>query len=629
MTAPSVHLALAGSFPAANREQWRALVAAVLARVGPSGVSAGEGAGGPEDALSYRNYDGLRIAPLYTAADLPDGVGLEAAGLPGQPPFTRGSSAERAGWDVRQRVAEPDPAASNRAALAELAGGASSIWLQLGSSSSGVGAPVESLAAVLDGVYLELAPIALDAGAETEAAAEALLRLVSARGLAPAEVAGTLGGDPIGHAARTGTAPDLGLLARLAALAADSPRLLPSTVDASVYSEAGGSDSDELAISVAVGVAYLRALTEAGLSVDSALAQLEFRYAVSADQWASMAKLRAGRRLWGRVAELCGATAASRGQRQHAVTAAVTLTRRDPWVNLLRATVGCFAAAVAGAEAITVAPFDSAIGFPEDFGRRIARNTQSILHDESSLARVLDPAGGSWYLESLTERLAEVAWDKFTAIERAGGAVAALESGELAGMLAASWQPRRDNIARRRDPITGVSEFAMPDEPPVSRRPQPLPPAGGLPRVRHAEPFEALRDRSDALLAATGARPRVFLAAFGPAPAHAGRLSFARNLLAAGGIEPVVGAGEPAELVAAFEASATVLAVLCAGDPDYAEQAGSLAAGLKAAGAEQVWIAGPPTLAEATGNAVDAAIHTGCDAVAALGSMFDVLGVPS
>ncbi|HEV2887204.1 MAG TPA: methylmalonyl-CoA mutase family protein [Jatrophihabitans sp.] len=619
MTAPGAHLELAGDFPAASREQWRSLVAAVLAK---SGV--GVGAGDPEDALSYRSYDGLRIAPLYTAEDLPDGVGIEAAGLPGEPPFVRGAGAERTAWDVRQRVIEPDPAAGNRAVLAELAGGASSIWLRLGQGA----APVQALAAVLDGVYLDLAPVALDAGADTEAAAAALLVLVRERGVAPAELAGTLGADPIGQAARTGTAPELGLLVRLADAAADSPRLLPGTVDASIYSEAGGSDSDELAISVAIGVAYLRALTGAGLGIESALAQLEFRYAVSADQWASMAKLRAGRRLWDRVAELCGAPAGSRGQRQHAVTAAVTLTRRDPWVNLLRATVGCFAAAVGGADAITVAPFDSALGLPDDFGRRIARNTQAILHDESSLARVLDPAGGSWYLESLTEQLAGVAWTKFTAIERAGGAVAALESGALARMLAESWQPRRDSIARRRDPITGVSEFAMPAEVPVSRRPHPAEPANGLPRLRYAEPFEALRDRSDAQLAATGARPTVFLAAFGPASAHTGRVSFARNLLAAGGIEAVVGTGIPDQLVAAFRAGRSNLALLCSSDREYAEQAGTLAAALKAAGADQIWIAGPPALAEAEAG-IDAAVYTGCDAVAALDSMFEVLGVPS
>lgn len=614
----AAHLELAGDFPAAGREQWRSLVAAVLARVGSPGTPSGE----PEAALSYRSYDGLTIAPLYTAEDLPDSLGIDAAGLPGQPPFVRGSSAERAGWDVRQRVVEPDPAAGNRAVLAELAGGASSIWLRLGAGA----APVESLATLLDGVYLDLAAVALDAGDATEAAAAALLRVVAER--SPAEVAGTLGADPIGLAARTGTPPDLAVLARLAEATADFPRLLPATVDGTVYSEAGGSDSDELAISVAVGVAYLRALTGAGLGIEQALAQLEFRYAVSADQWASTAKLRAGRRLWDRVAELCGAPAGSRGQRQHAVTAAVTLTRRDPWVNLLRATVGCFAAAVGGADAITVAPFDSALGLPDDFGRRIARNTQAILHDESSLARVLDPGGGSWYLESLTEQLAEVSWDKFTAIERAGGAVAVLRSGALAAMLEASWQPRRDNLARRRDPITGVSEFAMTAEVALSRRPALVEPAGGLPRLRYAEPFEALRDRSDAQLAAAGARPAVFLAAFGPAAAHTGRVGFVRNLLAAGGIDAVVGTGQPDELAVAFRAAGSTLAVLCSSDQQYAEQAGAVAAALKGAGTDQVWIAGPAELVRAQAG-IDAAVYAGCDAVAALTAMLDALGVPA
>lgn len=610
MTAPEAHLDLAGEFPAASRDQWRSMVAAVLAKSGRSDD--------PEGALTHLNYDGLPIAPLYTAADLPDGAGLDAAGRPGEPPFVRGATAGRSGWDVRQRVVEPDPAAANRAVLAELAGGASSVWLRVGSG----GVPVESLARALDGVRLELAPVALDPATadDTEPAAAALLDLVRARQLD--DIAGTLGADPIGQAA--GQPPDLATLARLAELAADLPRLLLGTVDASRYAEAGGSDSDELAIGTATGVAYLRVLTEAGLGVEQALDRLEFRFAVSADQWASMAKLRAARRLWDRVAELSGAPGNRRGQRQHAVTAAATLTRRDPWVNLLRATVGCFAAAVAGAEAITVAPFDSALGLPDDFGRRIARNTQAILHDEASLARVLDPGGGSWYLESLTERLAEAAWAKFTAIERAGGAVAAWQSGMIAGLLEDSWQRRRENLAHRRDPITGVSEFAMAEETLLDRRPDPGPSGQGLPRRRHAAEFEALRDRADARLAADGTRPRVFLAALGSARAHAGRLGFARNLLAAGGIEAVVGTGSQDELVTAYQAAGTPVALLCGADGDYAEQAAPVAAALKATGADQVWIAGPPALVDGD---LDAAVYAGCDAVAALTALIELLEV--
>jgi len=642
MTAPPAHLDLAGDFPPASREQWRALVAAVLAR---SGVPA---TGAPEDALAHRTPDGLTLAPLYTAADLPDGP--DAAGSPGRPPFVRGSRAERAGWDVRQRVSEPEPGEANRAMLAELAGGASSIWLQLGDG----GLPVQALAAALDGVYLDLAPLALDAGAATGPAAEALLRLIAERGMDPAEVAGTLGGDPIGLAASTGRAPRLAVVTELAALTTDHPRLLPVTVDATIYADAGGSDSDELAISLAVGLAYLRALTDAGLSIEAALARLEFRYSMNADQFASIAKLRAGRRLWDRVGELCGAVAASRGQRQHAVTSAAMTTRRDPWVNLLRSTIGCFAAAVGGADAITVAPFDSAIGLPEDFGRRIARNTQSILHDESSLARVLDPAGGSYYVESLTEQLAEVAWSKFTSLERAGGAVSALESGMIGQLLHASWERRRDRIGRRQEPITGVSEYAMAAEHPIRRRPWPPRPAGGLPRVRYGEPFEALRERCDAHLAATGVRPKAFLAALGPPPAHTARLTFTRNLLQVGGIEAVLGSGDEAELVAQLQASGTVLAVLCSSDSVYADRARPVATALKAAGAAQVWIAGPPELVSGSpvsgspvsgspvsgspvsgspvsgspvSGSIDSALYAGCDAVAVLRSMLDVLEV--
>ena len=277
-------------------------------------------------------------------------------------------------------------------------------------------------------------------------------------------------------------------------------------------------------------MAYLR-----DESAEEHFGQLEFRYAVTANQFASIAKLRAARRIWDRVGELCG-LAERPGQRQHAVTSHAMLTRRDPWVNLLRTTIACFAAAIGGAQAITVAPFDSALGIPDDFGRRIARNTQSILHDESSLARVSDAAGGSFYVETLTEELAAVAWQKFTELEAAGGVLARAGRrlvGRAAGHELAATSGR---LATRRDPITGVSEFANPEESsghpaaPVRSRP-----AAGLPQHRYAEEYEAFRDRSDAMLAETGHRPTVLLAALGPAQPHSARVAFAANLFQAGG----------------------------------------------------------------------------------------------
>jgi methylmalonyl-CoA mutase len=604
------HLELAAGFSPADLDQWRTRVAAVLAK---SGVPIADEAR-PEDALAHAGYDGFEIAPLYTELPALD------TGVPGAPPFVRGSRpAGGLGWDVRQRHLDPDPDAANRAVLADLENGVSSLWLLLQPN----GLAVQALPRVLDGVYLDLVSIVLDAGAQTLDAARQLIELAGA--IEPAELSGSLGADPIGLAARTGEPADVTAAVEAAALAADYPNLIPITVDATVYHDAGGSDTDELAISIAVGVAYLRALTEAGHEPDQAFAMLEFRYAVMANQFDSIAKLRAARLLWDRVGELSGLGADRRGQRQHAVTSAAMMTRRDPWVNLLRTTIGCFAAAVGGAEAVTVLPFDAALGLPDDFGRRIARNTQSILHDESSLARVSDPAGGSFYVETITGQLAAAAWEKFTELERAGGIVAALESGAVAELLDRSWQNRRANLAHRRDPITGVSEFAMLAERPVSRPALPERAPRGLPVHRYAEPFEALRDRSDALLAERGARPVVFLAALGTAAQQAGRLGFARNLLEVGGVEPVLGVGAPDELAKAFAASGATVACLCSADKVYAELAAPAAAALKAAGANQVWIAGKSELV--TGD-IDEAIFVGCDALARLQSLYELAEVP-
>ena len=590
-------LALAAEFPAATRAEWRALVSTVLAR---SGVD-----GDPEQALAHTTYDGIAIKPLYTADDV---HGVD--GLPGRPPFVRGAAvagATERGWDVRTRHTGPDIGAVNTAIVADLESGATSLWLVLGEGAIAA----DDLGRALDGVYLDLAPIVLDAGAHSEEAEQALLTLAERRGVDPAKLRGSLGLDPIGLRARTGSPADLGVL-RGSEQSKQLTGMQRATVDATVYHDAGASDAQELGIAAAVGVAYLRALTEAGRSVDDALAAIEFRYAVTAEQFPSIAKLRAARRVWDRIAELSGAGPDRRGQRQHAVTSAAMLTQRDPWVNMLRTTIACFAAAVGGAEAITVHPFDAAIGVSDDFARRIARNTHAVLHDESSLARVLDAGGGSWFVESLTDALAEKAWDVFTGIERAGGALAALDGGTIDRLIAETRAERAEDIAHRRAPITGVSEYAYVGEPRVDRPPLPSVPEGMLPRVRYAAEFERLRDRADS----APQRPKVFLATLGPAPQHSARLGFAGNLLAAGGIEGVAGPVEE------FAGAGTPVACLCSSDNVYADEAEHAADALRAAGAKQVWLAGKNAV-----NGVDGTMFAGCDALDVLRTIHDALGV--
>ncbi|ATY16122.1 methylmalonyl-CoA mutase [Amycolatopsis sp. AA4] len=603
-------LALAAEFPTADRAQWQELVAGVLRK---SGRLPEDFAGAPESKLVSRTYDGIEIQPLYTADDAGGDLGF-----PGLPPFVRGSRPEGVvgtGWDIRVRHQREDARAANAAILADLEGGASSVWLRLGEGSL----PISALADALNEVYVGLAPIVLDAGAEYETAAQALLDLFAEREVPASEAVGTLGADPLGASARTGQALPLGPAAALAAKVAPKyPKVRTIVADGLPFHEAGGSDAQELGATIAAGVAYLRALTEAGLDVAAAAAQIEFRLAATADQFLTIAKFRAARRLWDRVLEVSGVAAEARGMHQHAVTSPSMFTQRDPWVNMLRTTVACFAAGVGGADAVTVLPFDAAIGLPDAFSSRIARNTNAILIEESKLGSVIDPAGGSWYVEKLTGELAEAAWREFTAIEAAGGIEAELASGALAGRLARTWEKRASRLATRRDPLTGVSEFPNLEEKPVVRDPLPSTVDGGLPRHRYAEEYEKLRDASDAYLAEHGERPKVFLATLGPVAAHTARASFATNLLQAGGIE-AVNPGATDDLPGAFRESGAKIACVCGTDAAYEEQAASVAASL---GADSVLLAGKGTYDGISGN-----LYAGCDALEILTSLHAQLGV--
>ena len=600
-------LALAAEFDSVTRDQWRELVAGVLRKAGRENLP-----DPVEDALSRTVATGVRVAPLYTAEDARDLP--SAVGVPGLAPFVRGARAGAdpesgvpAGWDVRQRHAHPDVAVTKEAIASDLENGVTSLWLVLGEGAI----PVDALGDVLSDVLLDLAPVTVQGGLS---AAQAYLSLVEGRtDLAPG---GSLGLDPLGLQAASGERQDLAGLADVARRAAAHDGLRAVVVDATVFHDAGASAVEELGCSIAAGVAYLRALTDGGLSVDEAFGQVGFRYAASADQVTTIAGLRAARRLWDRVGEASGASPEARAQRQHAVTSSVMTTQRDPWVNLLRTTVACFAAGVGGADVVTVQPFDAALGLPDTFSRRIARNTSSLLVEEGHLARVLDPAGGSWYVETLTDQLAQAAWDWFTEIERAGGLAAALDSGLVRDRIAEAWDARAKRLATRKDALTGVSEFPNLREVLPSREPAAdVLPSGGLPRVRAAQEFEALRDAADA----AAERPTVYLATIGPIARHTARASFAGNLFQAGGLETPSGDG-----VVGFADAGTTVACICGTDKDYAADAAGLAKELKAAGATQVWLAGKP---DPGVDGVDGYVFAGCDALAVLRTVHEQLGV--
>jgi len=632
-----------GEPSAPTRRQWQELVAAALVRSGR--MDADEDPAQAESILTSTTYDGIRIRPLYTADDEVGDGRIAVAGVPAFVRAARSGVAVPDGWDVRQRHLDPDPQLTRAAVHSDLENGADSLWLGLGPG----GLPVEALPQILEGVPLEKVPVVLDAGPATEAAASGFLRMCSGE---PAPGSG-LGADPLGLRARLGSGvePDLGLLARLAGRCADTVRV--AVVDVTVHHDAGAGDAQELGASIATGVAYLRALTDAGLGIEEAFARLEFRYAASADQFLVTAKLRAARRLWARVAEVCGLTqqpadpvAAQRpGQCQHVVTSSAMMTRYDPWVNLLRTTVAAVGAGIGGADAITVQPFDAAIGLPDAFSRRLARNTGALLVLEAHLARVIDPAGGSWYVEQLTDELAAAGWEQFTAIEAAGGMAAVLESGRFATEIEQVRRDRRRNLALRNDAAIGVSEFPDLGADPVTRRPYPdgypVRPAradDALPVYRYAQDYEELRDAA----AADPQRARIFLATIGPAAKHTARAGFAAGLFQAGGLAtPTVAdfidraatdraatdraATDPAVIAAAFTASGAVIACLASSADLYAEHAEAVVAALRAAGAQYVLLAGRRH--EYAG--ADGYVGSGVDAVAVLRDLHRRIGIGS
>jgi methylmalonyl-CoA mutase len=623
-------LSLAGEFDTPERDRWRELVAGALSKAGREVR--------PEDAeaaIATVTDDGFEIAALYTAQDAPDVI----TGVPGLPPFTRASRPEghvAEGWGVRQRHAFPadaDLAHAHDVVMADLEGGVSSLWLVLGEAG---GPPVDALPTLLDGVLLDLAPLALTAGRDTPDATAALLRLAGEHSVAAA-LGGSLGYDPL--LARTRGGPALtdayleAMVEHSRTAAAEHPALATVVADGLPYHEAGGSDGQELGAALAAGLHAVRLLDEAGLSVDDAFARVDLRLAATADQFATIAKLRAARRCWDRIGSVAGASEGARAVRVHAVTSPAMMTTRDPWVNILRTTVACVGAGLGGADAVTVLPFDAALGLPDDFSRRIARNTQALLLEESHLAHVIDPSGGSWYVESLTDELARAAWDVFTTIERAGGAAAALDDRSLAAALEETWSRRAGRIAHRRDPITGVSEFPNLNEALPQRTATPEDTHGsheegqeGLPRRRYAQVFEDLRDRADA----QAQRPVAFLATLGALAQYTARTSFATNLLHAGGIDVVDGPGgtDLDEIVAAFRAAGTPIAVVASSDKIYAEHAAGLARALADAGATRILLAGSPKtsgLGPDEGTALTGYLYTGCDAAALLTDLLDHL----
>lgn len=611
-------LKLAREFPQATRDDWMKLVDGVLK-------------GAPFDKLVGKTYDALRIEPLYTRAK-------NAALVAGRGPAVP--------WQVVQRVDHPDPKAANALALEDLEGGATGLALVFAGSAGarGFGLPptADALAAALDGVLLDAGiGIEFQIGPQSKDMPGHFAALVKARGLKPEQLDVRFGFDPIGAAALAGGSamawPDIApvltdLATGLAAQGFNGPF---AVADGRILHDAGGSEAQELAYVLAVTVACLRALEAGGMTLDAARRLIGARLVADADQFMTLSKFRALRKLWARVEEACGLTPAP--LHIAAETAWRTQTQRDVYVNMLRATVAVAAAGFGGANSICVLPHTLALGLPDAFARRMARNIQIVLLEESNLSKVSDPAAGAGGIEDLTQKLCTAAWSLFQEIEKAGGIWSALEKKLIQQKVSAVRAEREKNVARRKDALTGATEFpdihetpaevltatpvALPAPPPATIKFDALAP------MRLAAPFEALRDKSDAQLEKTGARPHVFIATLGKASDFTARATFAKNFFEAGGIEAVGDGGHKSleDLVAAFIAAGAKLVCLCSSDEVYAREAEAAARALTKASAGHIYLAGRPGGHEAAWKAagIGSFVYVGCDVLATLRAAHD------
>ena len=662
----------AADFEPVDRADWLAAVADVL-----QGRSF-------DEALVSRTRDGLEIQPLYTA----DAAAADLADLADPDAFAVPADAERIrdGWDIRQRHHVGDAAAANAAILDDLANGVTSIELAPAAWAAGSALWDCDLGALLDGVDLAETRVALAPHGSLEAArsladllASQATRLAQSGELPspttpieppqPARAAkpgAWLGLDPIGHAASAGDMPGQGgpaedggpaggsaALAEAAALAVEQLRrfgvVRAFTVDGVRYANAGATPAQELGWMLATGAACLRALEQAGADLAEAASAIGLRVSAGCDQFATTAATRALRGAWARVLDACGVARPQQSIRIHAVACEAVFGRRDPWANMLRSTSAVLGAVIGGADAITVLPHDvlarqsarrGGAGPGDAFSRRAARNVQLLLAEESGIARLADPAAGSWFVESLTARLAEAAWTVFGQVEAAGGMEAAVRSGSVAVAAGQAADERLEALATRRQILTGVTDY--PELTGFSAEPSPSgahvgepaeteqPP--GLPLRRLAAPFEALQDAAER----AQQRPMVFAAALGDLATHTPRSAWTANLLAVGGVELVGADGDgsfsPLEAAASFAESGCEAAVICSSDSFYAQRGAATATALKEAGAQFVALAGAPHTLGETSEALAAAgvdeyWHAGVDVLAVLRRLHDLLGV--
>lgn len=525
--------------------------------------------------MIWRTQEGFNVNPFYTKSDTQD-IKLSA---PGEYPYTRGNSNSN-NWNIRQSIATDDVEAANAKARKILSEGVTSI----GFSIKGRMVSAEFIAALLKDIDIEKTELNFAVCAKrTVDFASLFADYCKQRGSTLEKIHGTIEYDPISKELGRGKIIEnyIDNIKSLLQATAQMPNMRCVAVNAVELCNAGAYITQELGYALAWGNEYMHAMTEAGIPADVAATKIKFNLGISSNFFMEIAKFRAARSLWAKIVEQYEPSCQCAGKMIiHAVTSTFNLTLFDPYVNMLRTQTEAMSAAIAGVESITVLPYDSVYETPTEFAERIAKNQQLILKHESHLDKVADPAGGSYYIESLTRSIATEAWKIFLATEEAGGFHTAVKAGTVQQAIEESSNSRRTALAKRREILLGTNQYPNFGE--TSEGHEPLQKfcccgkpethrEGTLYKSRLATEFEELRLATEN----SGKRPKAFMLTIGNLAMRQARAQFSCNFLATAGYEVIDNLGfESIEegVKAALDAKADIV-VICSSDAEYAEYA--------------------------------------------------------
>jgi methylmalonyl-CoA mutase len=516
--------------------------------------------------LIWQSEDGLAVKPYYRAEDIAGLEYLDAA--PGNFPYAR-SDRSTGDWRIREEIDAVDPAKANQAALTAVVAGAEEIAFRDVRVKS-----VSDLATLL--ANLQEIPV------HFQNADESLIRLLIGRlieGQKPSPVAMSTDWDPL---------TNVDFAAEVVAGAPSA--LVPFTIHGDGFEESGATAVEEVGFTLAAAIDFLAEMQSRNVDINRAAASIAFSFAIGADYFFQIAKLRAFRLLWARAVESFGGTRESAKARIHARTSRWNETIYDPHVNILRGTTEAMSAVLGSADSISVAPFDECYKAPDDASRRLARNTQILLKQEALLSRVADPGGGSYCIEVITDFIAREGWKAMQAIEAAGGYRKA--QAQITRALEQSLAAREKAVLSRRRIFTGTNQHANLSEKALDR----IDVSRLAGEKRGAQMYEELRLRTERHAAQTGKSPRVLLAEIGDVKMRSARSGFAANFFGCAGFTIVTKRFDGTAEIAASDAD---LIVLCSSDPEYPALAAELIAKLKALGHKTpVIVAGYPDSAE-------------------------------